>query len=68
MKLGDSAEIVSTKNGRVCVEFVRDRWRIYELIESDGFMSKSRALRQDDKPLTFRTKQDAMKYIDWRLR
>jgi hypothetical protein len=68
MKLGDDAEIVSTKDGKVSVEFVRDRWRIYEVIESGGFMSKGRALRQDNKPLAFWMKQDAKKYVDRWLR
>jgi hypothetical protein len=68
MKLGDGAEIVSIKDGKVSVEFVRNRWRIYEAIESGGFMSKGSALRQDDRPLTFWTKQEAMKYIEGRLR
>lgn len=68
MKLGDGAEIVSTKDGKATVEFVRNRWRIYEVIESGGFKSKGRALRQDNKPLSFWTKQDAMNYVDRRLR
>jgi hypothetical protein len=68
MKLGDEAEIVSIKDGKVSVEFVRDRWRISEVVESGGFMSKGRALRQDDKPMAFWTKQDAMNYVDRWLR
>jgi hypothetical protein len=68
MKLGDGAEIVSIKDGKVSVEFVRHRWRTYEIIKSGGFMSKSKALRQDDRPRMFWTKQEAMKYIGRRLR
>ena len=68
MKLGDDAQIVSIKDGKVSIEFVRNRWRIYEVIESGGFMSKGKALRQDDRTLTFWTKQDAIKYIERRLR
>jgi hypothetical protein len=68
MKLGDNAEIVPTKNGKVSVEPVRDRWRIYEVIESGGFVSKGRAIRDNEKPVAFWTKQDAMKYIVTRLK
>ena len=68
MKLGDGAEIITTKHGKVCVELVRNRWRIYEVLESGGFVSKGKAVREDGKPAAFWTKQAAIEYIDSSLR
>ena len=63
MKLGESAEIIATEHGKLCVERVRNRWRIYEVIESGGFVLRGKAVRQDDKPTAFWTKEAAMAYI-----
>ena len=68
MKFGDHAEIIATRNGKVCVEFVRNRWRIYEVIESGEFVSKGKAVRHDGKPAAFWTKQAAIEYINSSLK
>jgi hypothetical protein len=63
MSLPKNAEIVVTEHGKVCVQLVRSRWRIYEVIESDGFVRKGKALRRDDKPVAFWTRRAAIEYI-----